>query len=769
MDEADILSDRKLILSKGKIRCLGTSLYLKNHFNMSYNLDVETNNRDAIDKLIKSYLPEATYFENPEDSLVDNPINCHSWKLPLNSTSNFSPLLNELDNQKNNNNIQKYALTMPTLEELFIRLEDDALEESSGFNVNDEKQHLIQTETELPKLKSVAKPSRIAHLMCLVKYRLKIFLKDKSFAFNSVISPLIITAITVFIFNWLMNSSSGSSESKVISVPAMYSHTLVNFDSNSTYTIPPEHLVSALGNEKSLKSMLLKDIPNPGPNDDYYLSSITAQKVNNNTDHFQVYYNDTMTHAIPAIFNTISNAILASNNVKEQIVTKSHPFDSKNEMLAIIGLTVAGMMLGMCFISPLSKFGPMITHERVNQLLQQLQLNGVSRINYWISNFISDGFVFFATCVLIVIVAVIFKFEPLIDTRIILIILVSLIIWTVPTLIYQYILSFLFNKEETAISYINLINTYSVMFGYLIFIIVDFIGGSKLELLIQHHALFSIISIAFSVILTAISPSYGIVSITNALFTVKTYGKIYNYKYSLLDLLTFRNGVTPVIITLLVMAVVYFFLLIKIDQQKNQTNKSDINELRPSTKALYERILQQGDDDVYNEFEYVKAHQKELPISVIHLSKEYNVPKPKDKEKAQTYLNNDKEKFTYGQIHPSMFGGGSGKLVKTAVVDVNFGVRNHECFGLLGPNGAGKSTTLNTITSTIPQTTGTICFNGVETHLARLGEISMGYCPQNDILWKELTLREHIEFFLNIRGYILKNPKNMLLNILISL
>ncbi|OUM69560.1 hypothetical protein PIROE2DRAFT_38042 [Piromyces sp. E2] len=119
-------------------------------------------------------------------------------------------------------------------------------------------------------------------------------------------------------------------------------------------------------------------------------------------------------------------------------------------------------------------------------------------------------------------------------------------------------------------------------------------------------------------------------------------------------------------------------------------------------------------------------------------------------------MDRNRDECTYGQIFRSVY---SNKFVKNAVVDVNFGVRNHECFGLLGPNGAGKSTTLNTITSTIPQTTGTICFNGIETHLARLNEISMGYCPQKDILWKELTLREHIEFFLNIRGYTTEESK----------
>ncbi|OUM58158.1 hypothetical protein PIROE2DRAFT_33470, partial [Piromyces sp. E2] len=48
MDEADIIADRKLILNKGKIRCLGSSVYLKNHFQMKYNLEVETENVPAV-------------------------------------------------------------------------------------------------------------------------------------------------------------------------------------------------------------------------------------------------------------------------------------------------------------------------------------------------------------------------------------------------------------------------------------------------------------------------------------------------------------------------------------------------------------------------------------------------------------------------------------------------------------------------------------------------------------------------------------------------
>lgn len=38
MDEADILADRKAIVSKGRLRCCGSSLYLKTKFGIGYNL-----------------------------------------------------------------------------------------------------------------------------------------------------------------------------------------------------------------------------------------------------------------------------------------------------------------------------------------------------------------------------------------------------------------------------------------------------------------------------------------------------------------------------------------------------------------------------------------------------------------------------------------------------------------------------------------------------------------------------------------------------------
>ena len=38
MDEADLLADRKAIISHGSLRCYGSSLFLKNRFGLGYHL-----------------------------------------------------------------------------------------------------------------------------------------------------------------------------------------------------------------------------------------------------------------------------------------------------------------------------------------------------------------------------------------------------------------------------------------------------------------------------------------------------------------------------------------------------------------------------------------------------------------------------------------------------------------------------------------------------------------------------------------------------------
>ena len=103
-----------------------------------------------------------------------------------------------------------------------------------------------------------------------------------------------------------------------------------------------------------------------------------------------------------------------------------------------------------------------------------------------------------------------------------------------------------------------------------------------------------------------------------------------------------------------------------------------------------------------------------------------------------------------------------------AIKNLNFCIKQGECFGLLGLNGAGKTTTFKCITQELSQDNGTIFINGknIEGKFNELNEL-FGYCPQFDAIFEHLTVYENLEFFASIKG-IKKNLIRKLVNTMIK-
>ncbi|KAM0556917.1 hypothetical protein ACHAPJ_005592 [Fusarium lateritium] len=90
----------------------------------------------------------------------------------------------------------------------------------------------------------------------------------------------------------------------------------------------------------------------------------------------------------------------------------------------------------------------------------------------------------------------------------------------------------------------------------------------------------------------------------------------------------------------------------------------------------------------------------------------------------------------------------------TAVDNVTFGIRRGEVFALLGPNGAGKSTTISLIRGDIKpdRNGGDVLVEDISVNRSlALARSNLGVCPQFDAL-DQMTVREHLEFYANIRG-----------------
>ncbi|KAJ9543250.1 hypothetical protein OSB04_022957 [Centaurea solstitialis] len=88
-----------------------------------------------------------------------------------------------------------------------------------------------------------------------------------------------------------------------------------------------------------------------------------------------------------------------------------------------------------------------------------------------------------------------------------------------------------------------------------------------------------------------------------------------------------------------------------------------------------------------------------------------------------------------------------------AVDSLQLTLYENQILALLGHNGAGKSTTISMLVGLLAPTSGDALVFG-KSILTDMDDIrkNLGVCPQYDILFPELTVKEHLEIFANIKG-----------------
>ena len=102
-----------------------------------------------------------------------------------------------------------------------------------------------------------------------------------------------------------------------------------------------------------------------------------------------------------------------------------------------------------------------------------------------------------------------------------------------------------------------------------------------------------------------------------------------------------------------------------------------------------------------------------------------------------------------------------------AVDNISFEINDGEIIGLLGPNGAGKSTTMNMLTGFIEPTSGEILINGFNiSKKSKKAKSNIGYMPENVPLYKDLTVKEFINYMAELKYVKGKDKKNMVSDIM---
>ncbi|XP_033122032.1 ATP-binding cassette sub-family A member 5-like [Anneissia japonica] len=461
-------------------------------------------------------------------------------------------------------------------------------------------------------------------------------------------------------------------------------------------------------------SSLLSDAP--------HHQAVNAKNLNNFS--FVAHYNDTAIHSLPILINILMNSLyglLDSNPGNISVSSQDFPSVGSGDY------TFNGaVLLALFFAISLNLIPPYFAVDKVKdrelKTRAQLRVSGVTMQTYWVTWLAIDVAFYALACLIGIIVILAFQVDAFMNAGAMITFLLLLITYLPVSTIFAYCVSFMFDSFESCQavlpSFYSLVPTVIAV----PVIVLDLTGTTGAAAAI--HLVFALLF-----------PPYAI------------YGGIYYivkiYEWELLfsraddikagDYFKFDAYIIPTILILLVDLVYMYFFLRWCEIMKTGGDWKDAFYCG-STDIKYSKInddvIEDEDEDIVEERKRVKdilMNNKPSALVVSDLRREFNLRKDK-KTKAE------------------------GK-VKVAVRNVSLAVIPGEVLGLLGPNGAGKTSTMNVVTADIEPTKGQVRV-GVNDIASSLSEAyqTMGYCPQVDPLWPDLTVREHLQAYGAIKG-----------------
>ena len=128
MEEADVLSDRVCVMVDGKLRCLGSSLFLKNNYGDGFRITLISKFPNDVSNIITKEFPSAKIIDSSGGSLVISiPLKC------IEEIQMFFDSMEGLTNNKLKILVEDWGLSNTTLEEVFMRVTGKKDKKLDGF------------------------------------------------------------------------------------------------------------------------------------------------------------------------------------------------------------------------------------------------------------------------------------------------------------------------------------------------------------------------------------------------------------------------------------------------------------------------------------------------------------------------------------------------------------------------------------------------------------------------------------------------------------
>ncbi|SYZ63668.1 ATP-binding_cassette_subfamily_A (plasmid) [Leishmania braziliensis MHOM/BR/75/M2904] len=738
MDEADLLGDSIAIMSKGRLQCAGSNMFLKTKLGVGYVLTLSVVahvDRPGIMRKVMSHVPSATQLGSGAGEM--------GFRLPMGAKATFPTLLADIEDCSSQLGINAYSVSATTLEEIFIQIvqQEDAKEgvkgtrqysstpygestllanEAGAGATRDPIDALVSPSAIDSICKEPARPSDVWNVD-LIRNEFSIFhsqfkamlwkrlwngLRDRRTQFFQVVCPVLCVLLAMLLM--LI---------KLFQSPAI---TLSSDLYGTQVEIDVAGCASAMNLTIPFGSMTTTVQP-PGVNSISSLSAYMLETYNthemerysglacNDTTSFPapgtaasgVIYNSSALHSSGiGLFNLYNGYYMAErgNNasVMTTVVHTMPRTKTEDDFVNSIYSLIISIVIMIPFTFIPSTFVSWIVKERECKARHLQNVSGLSFFIYWLTNFLFDICCYIITMFLVIIVFAIFHREEYIGKRAVGATIVLFFLYGLSSVAMAYAVSFLFKEHSTAQNVVMLVNFIT---GFLLVLSV-----SMLSVLESTKKVAEKLPWFFRVV-----PSFCVGEGISNLATLRIEESLGTTKtpWSM-------SVVGWPCVYMAIEVPIYIFITLFIDYPGRRQRTQRLFHHTDSEPE----IIEGEDEDVVAERNSV-LHSSERQgdlVQVLNLRKEYS----------------------------------NGKV---AVRNITFGVHPGEVFGFLGTNGAGKTTTISILCQEFSPTSGhaSICGNDIETD-SREALRCIGYCPQFDACLDLLTVEEHLELYAGVRA-----------------
>ncbi|XP_010719766.1 ATP-binding cassette sub-family A member 10 [Meleagris gallopavo] len=720
MDEADILADRKAFISRGRLKCVGSSLFLKNKWGIGYHLRIHVSDScdvENVTSLVKQYIPSVMLLGHGQYEL--------RYKLPLENVNKFPDLFRGLDSCSDLG-IINYGVSMTTLEDVFLRLEEAAVDQEDKCVPGERAEGGARSPEEMESGSLLLSDTGRVTVSCWALWRQQVstmawvrLLKLKS-SVKNLLSILLL--YVVFLLPLILQLSlttiweSMSAWELCSSRYFLPLRTRAHADTTNLLVLNS----TGSGIEDFIHALESQDLAVEITNKENITEELKyngAIKVSceDESYRFTIFCHMEAINCFPVLVNIISNALLRAFNSTAHIRIWSHPFystDHEQYWDSFVPFYLIYMLLLFPGFPPHFAMGYLQDYKTGARA--QLRVSGLFPSAYWCGQALVD--VPFCWLLLFSMFGLQFAISNRVSGTFgsFFLLIMNVFGYGVSIIFLIYFISFFFRKGW---------NCDFWSFILIVVCLVTFIIGRVMDYAIELE-----ISLYLLSLLIPMYPPLALMLNIEQIFIEDS-----NITEGFPN-----NNILIAVFAPYIHSVVFVFLLryLEIKYGRPVLRKDPIFRISPRKENSH-----QHPEDPEEEDEDVKAEREAVKNAIAA---------PRQEEKSVIIVSN-----LYKEYKIKKAGSVFRKKKKMATKNISFCVKKGEVLGLLGPNGAGKSTVIKMIAGETTLTAGQVLLRSRDATLCWTQDhvpAYLGHCPQEDPLWPDLTVHEHLKVYAAVKG-----------------